>query len=35
MAEVTSVSNETKTVTVEWPEGEEIKGKEVSSRGVL
>ena len=26
------MSNDTKTVTVEWPEGEEIKGKEVRRR---
>ena len=30
MAEVTSVTHETKTVTVEWGEGDEIKGKEVT-----
>lgn len=29
MAQVTGVNHETKTVTVEWSEGEEIKGKEV------
>lgn len=29
LAEVTSVNNDTKTITVEWNEGEEIKGKEV------
>ncbi|KAI7687399.1 Kinesin-like protein KIF2A [Sarcoptes scabiei] len=29
MAQVTSVSHDSKTVTVEWPEGEEIKGKEI------
>lgn len=35
LAEVTSVSNDTKTVTVEWPEGEEIKGKEIDFEQVF
>lgn len=29
MAQVTSVNHDTRTVTVEWPENNEIKGKEV------
>ncbi|UXI18435.1 hypothetical protein NH340_JMT04378 [Sarcoptes scabiei] len=33
MAQVTSVSHDSKTVTVEWPEGEEIKGKELNNLG--